>query len=116
MNTSSAFVRTSAAAGIVAFAALTTAFTGGAAFAAGDDYVPDTGLSNESPTTPAVLPADSPAVLPAEDPQADPADGLAVTGSDAALIAGLAGSFIVGGAAIAIAGSVTRRRASRTRG
>ncbi|PSL36754.1 hypothetical protein CLV49_0352 [Labedella gwakjiensis] len=115
MNTSSAFVRTSAAAGIVAFAALTTAFTGGAAFAAGEDYVPDTGLSNETPT-PAVLPADSPAVLPAEDPQADPADGLAVTGSDAALIAGLAGAFIVGGAAITIAGSAARRRASRTRG
>jgi hypothetical protein len=111
MNTSSAFVRTSVAAGIVAFAAFTTAVTGGAAFAAGEDYVPDTGLSNESPTTPAVLPADAPAADPA-----DPGDGLAVTGSDAALIAGLAGAFIVGGAAITIAGSAARRRSARTRG
>jgi hypothetical protein len=111
MNTSSAFVRTSVAAGIVAFAAFTTAVTGGAAFAAGEDYVPDTGLSNESPTTPAVLPADAPAADPA-----DPGDGEAVTGSDAALIAGLAGAFIVGGAAITIAGSAARRRSARTRG
>jgi hypothetical protein len=115
MNTSSAFVRTTVAAGIVAFAAFTTAVTGGAAFAAGEDYVPDTGLSNESPTTPAVLPADAPVDAPAADP-GDPADGLAVTGSDAALIAGLAGAFIVGGAAITIAGSAARRRSARTRG
>lgn len=114
MNTSSAFVRTSAAAGIVAFAALTTALTGGAAFAATDDYVPDTGISNESPTTPALTPTDT--VIPADAPAADPADGLAVTGSDAALIAGLAGAFIVGGAAITIAGSAARRRSARARG
>ncbi|RUQ98876.1 hypothetical protein [Labedella endophytica] len=120
MNTSSAFVRTSAAAGIIAFAALTTALTGGAAFAATDDYVPDTGISNESPTTPALTPADAviPAdtVIPADAPTVDSADGLAVTGSDAALIAGLAGVFIVGGAAITIAGSAARRRSARTRG
>ena len=152
----SAFVRTSAAAGVVTFAALMTAFTGGAASAAtthesgtvavsvanvaslsaatppvapppqgspdggasapGTDYVPDTGLSNESPTSPAVLPADSPAVDPADpaDP-AQAADGLAVTGSDAALIAGLAGAFIAGGALITIAGSAARRRTARAK-
>ena len=141
----SAFVRTSAAAGVVTFAALMTAFTGGAASAAttheagtvavsvsdvaslsaatppaapppqgspvGGDYVPDTGLSNESPTDPT-----SPVLLPADAPAADPADGLAVTGSDAALIAGLAGAFIVGGAAITIAGSAARRRSARAQG
>lgn len=121
-----ALVRGSAAAGAVAFAALTTAFTGGAAFAAPavtapyssvalieeDNYVP--GLSDESPTSPS-----SPAVSPADPADQGPSDpapasptstGLAVTGTDAAMIAGLAGVFIAGGAAIAIAGTAKRKR------
>ena len=115
---SSAFVRASAAAGVVTFAALITTFTGGAASAApiddgtdagvvavGEDYVPEqTGVSTEIP-----------GVLRADAPAADPADGLAVTGSDAGLIAGLAGLFIAGGAAITIAGSSSRRRAARAK-
>lgn len=119
---SGAFVRASAAAGVVTFAALITTFTGGAASAAtiddgtdavvtavGEDYVPEqTGLSTEFP---GLLPADAPAADPA-----DPADGLAVTGSDAGLIAGLAGLFIAGGAVITIAGSSSRRRAARAKG
>jgi hypothetical protein len=121
---SSAFVRTSAAAGVVTFAALMTAFTGGAASAStvhaegteavsvqtpGEDYVPEqSGVSTEIP---AVLPADAPAADPA-----GPSDGLAVTGADAGLIAGLAGLFIAGGAVITIAGSAARRRTARAKG
>lgn len=125
---SSAFVRTSAAAGVVTFAALMTAFTGGAASAStvhvegtdavavqapGEDYVPEqSGVSTEIP---AVLPADAPVDAPAADP-AGPSDGLAVTGADAGLIAGLAGLFIAGGAVITIAGSAARRRTARAKG
>ncbi|RWZ50002.1 hypothetical protein ELQ90_11705 [Labedella phragmitis] len=121
---SSAFVRTSAAAGVVTLAALMTAFTGGAASAstvevdgadavvvqaAGEDYVPE--QSGVSVETPSLIPADAPAADPAV-----PADGLAVTGADAGLIAGLAGLFIAGGAVITIAGSAARRRTARAKG